>query len=99
MGERPALEHPQRQLHVRATEHRPRQLDRQLRTGRPVGSRVEVRPGDIRYRPGFRPRMSRTVLNGRKLGPARVSSRRFATVRYPGGIFESYRWSNLYKAS
>ena len=43
--------------------------------------------------------MSRNVVNGLEFGLVHVISRRFATVRYLGGIFESYRWSNLYKAS
>ena len=95
MGEWPTLEHLQRQLHVLVTEHRPREIDGQLRTRQPGGPRLEVRASSVRYRPGFRPRMSRDVANGLDLGPARVISRRFATARYLGGIFESYRWSNL----
>lgn len=43
--------------------------------------------------------MSRDVVNGFEFGPVRIVSRRFATARYLGGIFESYRWSNSYKAS
>jgi hypothetical protein len=98
MGERPALQHLQRQLNVRVTEHRLPQLDRQLRTRQPRGSCFEVRScrlRPVRYRPVFRPPMSRDVANGLEFGLARVISRRFATARYLGGIFESYRWSNL----
>ena len=39
--------------------------------------------------------MSRNVADGLEVGLVRVVSRRFAIVRDLGGIFESYRWSNL----
>ena len=39
--------------------------------------------------------MPRDVANGLEFGLVRIIWRRFATVRYLGGIFESYRWSNL----
>jgi len=99
MGERPPLQHLHCQPHVGVTEHRSGQLDRQLRTRQPSSPCFQVRTGCVRYRPRFRPRMSRDVAIGLEFRLARVISRRFATARYLGGIFESYRWSNSHKAS
>ncbi len=51
-GRTARLQHLQRQLYVGATQHHPRQRDRQVRTRQPSRASFEVRPGCIRYSPG-----------------------------------------------